>query len=147
MHTIDRHYRDWILWLLTYVDHVTALYGLMFYKTWFYFSKGEFATYGKQRYTQHYEEVRRLVPTENLLTYNVSEGWEPLCALLGLPIPDSPFPTGNDQGAFWQSSRAWNKARGIAAARKASTWVLSIVCLLVALRFGHYVGPRPFASV
>ncbi|KAL6717844.1 hypothetical protein ACLMJK_003929 [Lecanora helva] len=137
--TIDRYYRDWALWFLTYVDHMNAFYGRMFYKMWFYFSNGDFATYGKERYKQHYEEVRKLVPPENLLTYKVGEGWEPLCKFLELSIPDTPFPTGNDQESFWKSTRAWQRARGMAAVKKALPWAVSVIVLPVALRFHRYL--------
>ena len=142
MNTIEGHYRDRIMWLLTYVDSVTAIYARMFYKTWFYFSKGDFATQGKEAYMQHNAEVRKLVPTKNLLACNVGQGWGPLCSFLELPIPDLPFPTGNDQGAFWQFSRSWNRARAIAAAKKASTWIAFLLVLLVALYYGRYSGPK-----
>ena len=118
------------------VDHMTAVYGLMFRKMWFHFSKGDFATYGKERYAQHYAEVRKLVPTENLLAYSVG-AWEPLCTFLELPIPDTPFPSGNNQNGFWKFTRAWHKTRAMAAAKKASMWCLCIAVLLVAVHFGR----------
>jgi hypothetical protein len=31
--------------------------------------------------------------------FNVKEGWEPLCKILDLPIPDVPFPQANDAQA------------------------------------------------
>jgi len=37
-------------------------------------------------------EVRKAVPADQLLEYNVSQGWEPLCEFLGKPVPDEPFP-------------------------------------------------------
>ncbi|MHB8595605.1 MAG: sulfotransferase family protein [Ktedonobacteraceae bacterium] len=43
-------------------------------------------------FKQHIEEVKRLVPPEKLLVYEVKEGWEPLCDFLGVAIPaDRPF--------------------------------------------------------
>ncbi len=38
------------------------------------------------------EEVRRTIAPERLLAYDVSQGWEPLCAFLEVPVPDTPFP-------------------------------------------------------
>jgi hypothetical protein len=47
------------------------------------------------------EQVRRIVPAERLLVYQVQEGWGPLCAFLGVPIPkDTPFPHLNDTAEF-----------------------------------------------
>jgi len=51
----------------------------------------------KQGYLAHYDKVRRTVPQERLLEFNVSDGWAPLCSFLGLPVPDMPFPDVNDR--------------------------------------------------
>jgi hypothetical protein len=45
-------------------------------------------------------EVRRVVPAGRLLEFRVADGWEPLCAFLGRPVPDAPFPRLNDTAAF-----------------------------------------------
>ena len=31
-------------------------------------------------------------PTERLLVFQARDGWEPLCAFLGVPVPSTPFP-------------------------------------------------------
>jgi hypothetical protein len=47
------------------------------------------------------ERVKRRVPAERLLVYEVVEGWEPLCGFLGVRVPEGkPFPHLNDAGAF-----------------------------------------------
>jgi hypothetical protein len=48
----------------------------------------------------HNEEIRREVPAERLLVFSVSEGWEPLCGFLGVPVPDVPFPKTNSVAEF-----------------------------------------------
>lgn len=54
-----------------------------------------------QRYREHVEEVRRTVPPERLLVYDVKEGWEPLCRFLDRPVPaDTAFPRLNDRVFF-----------------------------------------------
>lgn len=54
-------------------------------------------------YKAHIEEVKRTVPTDKLLVYNVKEGWKPLCDFLGINgIPDVPFPNINSRKAFRQ---------------------------------------------
>ena len=40
------------------------------------------------------------VPAEKLLVFQVSQGWEPLCQFLDLPIPDEPFPRANTRAQF-----------------------------------------------
>ena len=52
-------------------------------------------------YKAHLEEVRRSVPAERLLVFSVNEGWVPLCAFLGKPVPENvPFPHLSDRVFF-----------------------------------------------
>jgi hypothetical protein len=48
----------------------------------------------------HNEEVIRKVPAERLVVHEVGDGWEPLAGLLGVPVPQTPFPHLNDTAAF-----------------------------------------------
>jgi hypothetical protein len=48
----------------------------------------------------HNEEVRRTIPAERLLVYEVKQGWEPLCAFLGVAVPEVPFPRTNTTEEF-----------------------------------------------
>ncbi len=49
---------------------------------------------------RHNEEVKRTIPAERLLVWNVAEGWEPLCEFLEVPVPEEPFPHVNDRKEF-----------------------------------------------
>ena len=49
----------------------------------------------------HDEAVRDAIPAEQLLVFEVKEGWAPLCAFLGKPVPTDPFPRTNDRSEFW----------------------------------------------
>ncbi len=52
-------------------------------------------------YQAHLDEVRRTVPPERLLEYDVKGGWAPLCHFLDRPLPvDQPFPNLNDRTFF-----------------------------------------------
>jgi hypothetical protein len=52
-------------------------------------------------YLAHIADVRRTVPRERLLEYDVRQGWGPLCAFLELPEPVGvPFPRINDRKYF-----------------------------------------------
>jgi hypothetical protein len=52
-------------------------------------------------FNRHNEEVKRRVPADRLLVFDVREGWGPLCAFLDLPVPpDKPFPHLNDSASF-----------------------------------------------
>lgn len=46
----------------------------------------------RKGFEEHYDRIRKLVPKERLLEYNVKEGWEPLCNFLGEPVPAEPLP-------------------------------------------------------
>lgn len=54
-------------------------------------------------FQRHNESVRAGVPADRLLVYEVEQGWEPLCAFLGVDVPGVPFPRGNDAGSFQQN--------------------------------------------
>lgn len=51
-------------------------------------------------YQRHIDEVRAAVPANRLLVFSVDQGWEPLCRLLGVPVPETPFPNVNDRAAI-----------------------------------------------
>lgn len=51
-------------------------------------------------YEEHIEKVKRYVPAEKLLVYNVRQGWNPLCAFLGVEVPEKEFPHANDRHTF-----------------------------------------------
>ncbi len=48
----------------------------------------------------HIHAVKAAIPADQLLVYEVKQGWEPLCAFLGVPVPDKPFPRSNDREEF-----------------------------------------------
>ena len=57
-------------------------------------------------YNRHIEDVKKHVPADRLLVYEVKEGWEPLCRFLGLEVPqDKPFPRLNDTADFQRMIR------------------------------------------
>jgi hypothetical protein len=49
-------------------------------------------------FERHNQEVRESVPEERLLEFDVTQGWEPLCEFLNLPIPEKKFPHLNAGG-------------------------------------------------
>ena len=57
------------------------------------------------RFERHNEAVKRTVPADKLLVYEVGQGWEPLCEFLEVPVPDTPFPRSNDRQAFQAQRR------------------------------------------
>jgi hypothetical protein len=53
-----------------------------------------------ERFKRHTEEVLARTPKERLLVFEASQGWEPLCAFLGVPVPDKPYPRENSREEF-----------------------------------------------
>jgi len=53
-------------------------------------------------YHDHNNNVIKTCPADKLLVFEVSEGWEPLCKFLNVPVPaaDVPFPHVNDSQDF-----------------------------------------------
>lgn len=51
-------------------------------------------------YERHNAEVRETIDPQRLLAYDVTQGWEPLCAFLGVPIPPESFPHANTTEDF-----------------------------------------------
>ena len=50
------------------------------------------------RYRSHIAYVKSKVPADDLLLWNVKDGWEPICNFLNVAIPNEPFPTMNMTG-------------------------------------------------
>jgi len=46
------------------------------------------------------QEVQDSIPSDRLLVWSVTDGWEPLCEFLELPVPEDDFPRVNDSKVF-----------------------------------------------
>ena len=51
-------------------------------------------------FERHIEEVKKTIPAERLLVYEVKDGWEPLCGFVGRSVPDFDFPHVNSRDEF-----------------------------------------------
>ena len=51
-------------------------------------------------YLAHCAEVMRKVPSKDLLFFEISQGWLPLCEFLGVGVPEKPFPLTNSKAEF-----------------------------------------------
>lgn len=49
----------------------------------------------------HNEAVKATIPAEQLLVYEVKQGWGPLCEFLDVAAPAGDFPRTNDRAEFW----------------------------------------------
>jgi hypothetical protein len=57
-------------------------------------------------FERHNDAVRAGVPSDQLLEWTVAEGWDPICARLGVAVPDQPFPRTN-------STQEWRALIGL----------------------------------
>lgn len=53
----------------------------------------------QEGFLRHNQHIRDTVPKENLLEFEAKDGWEPLCAFLGKPVPDESYPRINEGSA------------------------------------------------
>jgi hypothetical protein len=51
-------------------------------------------------FNRHNDEVRSRVPADRLRVHEIKDGWEPLAEMLGVPVPETPFPRLNDKESF-----------------------------------------------
>lgn len=78
---------------------------LQFVERMFWSEEGTFAAGHSsdvlmEAFVAHNEEVKRIVPAERLLVWGVTDGWEPLCEFLGVPVPTGALPHANDRATF-----------------------------------------------
>jgi hypothetical protein len=101
-----------------------ALVDRMFWSEEGVFAAGSEPEQLKEQMVAHNEAVKRNVPAERLLVWKVTEGWEPLCAFLGVDVPAEPMPHANDRETFLgrvsdgalETLRAWREREAAAAA-------------------------------
>ena len=88
------------------------------------YHRGRLETHAQQEMLDHNERIKKLIPAEQLLVYEVGEGWQRLVNFLGVyvpfflhliihrltihvlcnsPAPPEPFPHVNDPSQFLES--------------------------------------------
>jgi hypothetical protein len=86
----------WVGWLLPPFRGFSAMVEATVWQRLFD-GRFEDREYAISVFEAHIEEVKRTIPPENLLICDVSEGWEPLCAFLDVPVPPGDFPHANNR--------------------------------------------------
>ena len=81
-------------------------------------------------FTEWQEQVKREIPADRLLVFEVKDGWEPLCQFLGLPVPQEPFPNVNDTAEMQENIRRMKRACYL-------SWAIGIAAAGVA---GYYLN-------
>lgn len=86
----------------------------------------------RQAFINHNNYVQKVVPPERILTYEVSEGWEPLCHFLDIPVPIKPFPFINSSDQFLAAfASLWRLSL-----RRSLRNVLVVFCISAFLLYG-----------
>lgn len=78
------------------------------------------------RQLEHSAMVRRVTRPEQLLEFDLSDGWEPLCKFLGVPVPDVPFPYVNEGASISDAFRQIDMAI-LAGLGKRLAWFVATV--------------------
>ena len=81
------------------------------------------------RYNAYVDEVKAAVPSDKLLIFTVDEGWEPLCAFLGVPRPAGEFPNLNDRASIKKILRDMTRGAYFILAGLAAALVLAAAVL------------------
>nr|WP_321361200.1 sulfotransferase [uncultured Hyphomonas sp.] len=53
-------------------------------------------------FNAHEAAVKAAIPADRLLVHSAKDGWDPLCAFLGVPVPDGDYPRTNSKEEFFQ---------------------------------------------
>ena len=51
-------------------------------------------------FNRHNQEVIDTIPADRLLVFEASQGWEPLCDFLEVPVPETDYPSSNSTADF-----------------------------------------------
>ena len=86
---------------------------------------------------KHNLYVKSVVPREDLLIWNVKDGWEPLCTFLGKEIPVGPIPHENQTGDLeWMRNYGYRTNIYAVGIRNI---VKNLLIMLVKFSFGLYL--------
>lgn len=53
-----------------------------------------------KQFNRHIEDVKQSIPEDQLLIFDVKDGWEPVCCFLEVPVPEGAFPHVNQRAAM-----------------------------------------------
>ncbi|GAB0496163.1 hypothetical protein MMPV_007473 [Pyropia vietnamensis] len=84
-------------------------------------------------YEAHNAAVVAAIPPERLLVMNLGDGWEPLCAFLGLPVPNVPYPRVNAAGGVTAFFRHVRNAALVHRARRTAPALVAAVTMAAAV--------------
>jgi hypothetical protein len=80
------------------------------------------------------EHVRAVIPSDRLLVFKVTEGWDPLCKFLGVPKPSEPFPHANETESLVSGRRQSSRAANLLMI------IMSLLVVCIAVLLGAHWG-------
>lgn len=86
-----------------------------------------------QSYHRHIEWLKKVVPEDKLVFFDVRDGWGPLCDALGMEVPDVPFPRVND-------GEALDRVASETIARGMKRWGIILGAVVGVASAGIYLG-------
>lgn len=101
-------------------------------------SEREMRAKARERYQEHYQMVRSVVPKERLLEYELGSGWRPLCEFLGRKIPDVEFPRVNETASMQEKIRIIVRRGVIRLLTKIFLWLGPFVLAFLLWRRFYY---------
>jgi len=101
----------------------------------------------KQLYTDYNAEIKRLVPKENLLVFNVKQGWAPVCNFLNEKIPDNEFPSRNSKADFAKNNEMAGQVMLAAALKNMAFFGTGVVAVVAAAAFAILKRKQIVASL
>ncbi|KAK2867909.1 hypothetical protein FQN49_003349 [Arthroderma sp. PD_2] len=131
MNTIIVHSRDWGFWFKSFFSAELFWAQEGYFRgtlRWFYC--GNFEENSINVLIKHHERIRSLVPEDQLLEWDVEDGWEPLCKFLDKEVPNIPFPKTNDSISFFKKCDKCYEARVLKATQN---MYISLTIMLFAL--------------
>jgi len=95
--------------------------------------KGQFEDkkFAIDNFINHIEEVKKIVPSEKLLVYDIRQGWEPLCRFLEVPVPQKPFPDLHDKESYLGYIRRVKILAAVAGIAVVSILIMLILLILL----------------
>ncbi|WP_444918704.1 sulfotransferase family protein [Microbulbifer sp. JMSA003] len=104
----ERNFDDWYssmsntifpaLYWANHVDYERASYFIKIVKKYIIdktFANDFSKDHARIIYHSHISKIKEIIPKDNILFFNVKDGWEPLCSFLCCDMPNSEFPNEN----------------------------------------------------
>ena len=94
----------WLLWLIPRLRRTSEM---IFATIWNGTFGGRFEdrAHAIEVFRRNTEHVKQVVPSERLLVFQATDGWEPLCEFLGVPVPAGPYPHVNEAARIKRAVR------------------------------------------